>query len=286
MDATIGKHMRGSRPPGLPHLGAAMNAFADVDRSGRGPELLRYLDDAHRGLSDPKNVMRAGLAVEPGQSVLDLGCGAGHELVELESAGRRAFGVDSSSVMLEASRLRLQNHGLAVRLVHADAHGLPFADEAFAGCRIERVLQHVRDPAAVLAEAHRVLRPGGGLAVLEPDWASLALASADTEAARLVAEAVGSHIPHRRIGRDLRRLLIQAGFTDVRTETELVVYSSVAELSHVISLERAAHVASTGAPIARERIEALLREQRALSESGAFHATFQRCVIAWARRPE
>ncbi|WP_327135105.1 methyltransferase domain-containing protein [Streptomyces sp. NBC_01343] len=115
-----------------------MNAFADVDRSGRGPELLRYLDDVHRGLIEPKNVMRAGLAVKPGHRVLDLGCGAGHELVELERAGRSAFGVDSGSVMLEASRLRLGAHGLPVRLVHADAHDLPFADASFAGCRIER----------------------------------------------------------------------------------------------------------------------------------------------------
>ncbi|WP_406187009.1 methyltransferase domain-containing protein [Streptomyces sp. NBC_01006] len=250
-----------------------------------GPELLRYLDEAHRGLLVPKNVMRAGLAVGPGHGILDLGCGAGHELVELESAGCRAFGVDSSSVMLEASRLRLEAHGLPVRLVHADVHDLPFADATFAGCRIERVLQHVRDPATVLAGAHRVLRPGGSLAVLEPDWASVALASADTEAARVVADAVGSHIPHRQIGRDLRRLLIEAGFTDVRTETELVVYSSLTELSHVISLERAAHVAWSGGLIARERAEALLREQLALSEAGAFHATFQRTVIAWARRP-
>ncbi|MER6775905.1 MULTISPECIES: hypothetical protein [unclassified Streptomyces] len=88
-----------------------------------------------------------------------------------------------------------------------------------------------------------------------------------------MADAVGSHIPHRQIGRDLRRLLTEAGFTDVRTETELVVHSSLTELSHVISLERAAHVAWTGGLIARERAEALLREQQALSEAGAFHAT-------------
>ncbi|WP_372481353.1 methyltransferase domain-containing protein [Streptomyces flavotricini] len=74
--------------------------------------------------------MRAGLAVKPGHRVLD-----------------------SSSVMLEASRVRLGAHGLPVRLVHADAHDLPFADASFAGCRIERVLRHVRDPAAVLAGA-------------------------------------------------------------------------------------------------------------------------------------
>ncbi|MFJ7589292.1 methyltransferase domain-containing protein [Streptomyces sp. NPDC097617] len=261
-----------------------MNAFADVDRSGRGPELLDYLDDAHRGLAAPKRVMRAGLTVPAGHSVLDLGCGAGHELVELERAGLRAFGADSSRVMLDASRRRLERLGLPVRLVRADAQRLPYADGAFAGCRIERVLQHVADPAAVLAQAHRVLRQGGQLAVLEPDWGSLVLASDDPEAARIVADAVGARVPHRRMGRDLRRLLIRTGFTDVRVEVETVAYASIAELSHVISLERAAQAAWSGAAIARGRAEALLREQQELSESGAFHATFQRTTVAWARR--
>lgn len=262
-----------------------MNDFSDVDRSGRGPQLLDYLDHAHQGLSAPKAVMRAGLAVSPGRRVLDLGCGAGHELVELEHAGLHALGVDSSDVMLDASRRRLEALGLPVRLVRADAHRLPFADSAFAACRIERVLQHVDDPAAVLAEVRRVLHPDGVLAVLEPDWASLVLASADAEAACVVADAVGSHIPHRRIGRDLRRLLTEAGFTDVRTEVELMVYPSLTELSHVISLERVARAAWTGGLIPRGRAEALVREQLALSESGGFHATFQRSVVAWARRP-
>ncbi|MFE5805292.1 methyltransferase domain-containing protein [Streptomyces sp. NPDC056491] len=262
-----------------------MNAFTDVDRSGRGPELLHYLDDAHRGLAAPKGVMRAGLDVPAGHDVLDLGCGAGHELVELERTGRCAFGADSSRLMLDASRQRLEALGLPVRLVRADAHRLPYADGAFAGCRVERLLQHVDDPAAVLAEAHRVLRPGGSLAVLEPDWASLALASEDPEAARIIADAVGGHVPHRRMGRQLRGLLVAAGFADVRVEVELVVYTSVAELSHVISLERATHAAWTGGLIPRERARALLREQHLLSESGGFHATFQRATVAWARRP-
>ncbi|MFG2987792.1 methyltransferase domain-containing protein [Streptomyces sp. NPDC048257] len=261
-----------------------MNDFADVDRSGRGPELLDYLDHAHHGLSAPKNVMRTRMAVPVGHGVLDLGCGAGHELVELERAGLRAYGADSSRVMLDASRRRLEAFGLPVRLVRADAHRLPYADGSFAGCRIERVLQHVNDPAAVLAEAHRVLRPGGSLTVLEPDWASLVLASGDPEAARAVADAVGGRVPNRQVGRHLRRLLTSAGFTDVRAEVELVVYASATELSRVISLERAARAAWTGGLIPRGRAEALLREQAALTESGGFHATFQRTTVAWARR--
>lgn len=185
-----------------------VNPFSDVDTSGRAAELVEYLDHADRGLRAPKQTLRAGLGLAAGSRVLDLGCGAGHELVELEQAGIHAYGVDPSATMLNASRDRLADHGHPARLTLADGQQLPFADGYFDGCRIERVLQHVPDPAAVLSQAHRVLRPGGLIAILEPDWASLTLSSTDPEATRAVEDHVGADIAHRDIGRHLRRLLV------------------------------------------------------------------------------
>ncbi|MEU8617309.1 methyltransferase domain-containing protein [Streptomyces sp. NPDC048623] len=262
-----------------------MNPFSDVDRSGRALELVDYLDHAHRGLHAPKILMRAGLDLAQGSHVLDLGCGTGHELIELERAGWHAYGIDSSAAMLDHCRARLKSDGLPARLTLGDAHRLPFPDRTFDGCRIERVLQHLADPATALKEVRRVLRPGGRLAVMEPDWASFTLASADTEAVRAVADSVGGHIPHREIGRHLRRLLVDAGFEDLHSEVDLAVYRTTAELSHVISLERAAERAWTTGRIERSRAETLLLEQRDLSESGGFHATLNRVVVAWARSP-
>ncbi|MDI2125428.1 methyltransferase domain-containing protein [Yinghuangia seranimata] len=265
-----------------------MNDFSDVDRSGRAAELVEHLDHVDRALrapGGPKERLRAHLALAPGSRVLDLGCGAGHELVQLERDGLCAFGVDASATMLAASRARLAGLGHPARLVRADAQHLPFADRQFDGCRIERVLQHVASPAAVLAGAHRVLRPGGLIAVLEPDWASLTLVSQDAEAARAVADEAGGHIPHRDIGRHLRRLLADAGFVDVRVDVELMVYGSVEDLSRMVSLEHVVDRACAAGRIEHSRGVALLREQRSLSKSGAFHATIHRSVLAWARRP-
>jgi SAM-dependent methyltransferase len=261
-----------------------VNAFSAVDASGRAAELVEYLEYADRGLRAPKETLRAGMGLGAGSRVLDLGCGAGHELVELERAGIHGYGVDSSAVMLEASRDRLTDHGFPARLTLADARDLPFADGYFDGCRIERVLQHVPDPAAVLREVHRVLRPGGRIAVLEPDWASLTLSSVDAEAARVVADEVGGDIPHRDIGRHLRRLLVEAGFIGARIEVELAVYSSMDELAHMVSLERAVGRAGGAGRLDAARAEGWLAEQRQLSAGGMFHATINRSVLAWARR--
>ncbi|WP_051944246.1 methyltransferase domain-containing protein [Streptacidiphilus rugosus] len=262
-----------------------MNAFSNVDASGRAAELLDYLDHADRGLRAPKAALRSGLDLDPGSRVLDLGCGGGHELVALEEAGMDAYGVDTSAAMLASARDRLAALGRPARLGQADGAELPFPDGYFDGCRIERVLQHVANPAAVLREVRRTVRPGGRVALLEPDWASFTLASADAHAARSVADQVGADITHRDIGRHLRRLLVQGGFTEVRIEVELVVHTSLEDLSRMVSLERAAERSCASGLLDRSRAAELLREQRRLSDAGAFHSTINRSVLAWACRP-
>ncbi|WP_160311599.1 methyltransferase domain-containing protein [Streptacidiphilus melanogenes] len=270
----------------VPVEAAGVNAFSDVDASSRAAELVRYLDHADRGLHAPKRTLRAGFEARPGGRVLDLGCGTGHELVRLEHDGFDAVGVDFSAEMLRAGRERLGACGRPVRLAVADGARLPFADASFDGCRVERVLQHVASPAAVLGEILRVLRPGGAVAILEPDWASFTLAATDPEAARAVADAVGADIAHRDIGRHLRRHLVGAGFAEVRTDVELVVYSTQEDLANIIGLARAAARAVERGTLDRARADAFLTEQHQLSDAGAFHATLNRSVLAWARRPE
>ena len=96
------------------------------------------------------------LAIGPGQSVLDVGAGAGEDLralAELVSPGGRAVGVDSSPASPE--------------VLLADACALPFDDDSFDACRCDRTLQHVADPQRALAEMVRVTRPGGVVLVSE-----------------------------------------------------------------------------------------------------------------------
>ncbi|MGW6979183.1 hypothetical protein ACWGE1_07010 [Streptomyces sp. NPDC054932] len=105
------------------------------------------------------------------------------------------------------------------------------------------------------------------------------------QSTRTAADEVGRHIAHRDIGRHLRRLLAHAGFAEARMDVELVVYGSVEELSYMVSLEHVVERACTAGRIAHPRGDALLREQRSLSEAGAFHASINRSVLARARRP-
>ena len=94
----------------------------------------------------------------PGEGMcLDLGCGGGHYFDALAATGRTVVGLDYSADQLRfaASRSR--------QVVRADAAALPFADAAFTAVASMWISTDVDDFAAVMAEAARVLTPGGVL---------------------------------------------------------------------------------------------------------------------------
>jgi ArsR family transcriptional regulator len=102
-------------------------------------------------------------------ALLDIGTGTGRLLELVAPRATRVLGVDMSRDMLALARARLAERGLADRAVvrQADMYRLPFADAAFDAVALQMVLHYAEDPAAALAEAARVLRPGGLLLIAD-----------------------------------------------------------------------------------------------------------------------
>jgi SAM-dependent methyltransferase len=96
-----------------------------------------------------------------GRDVLDIGCGAGLDLVQLARCGARGAGAELSRVSLDLARSYLAGEGLGALLVQADAVGLPFRDESFDLVLCHGVLPFAPEPAAIVAESWRVLRQDG-----------------------------------------------------------------------------------------------------------------------------
>ena len=134
------------------------------------PELSRVPDasvESFAGVANHWTLRRIG----PGEVVLDLGCGAGTDLlIAAQMTGRkgRAIGVDMTPAMLAQARASAQKMGLAnVALHEALIESLPIEDASIDVVISNGVIDLVPDKHAVLDEIDRVLRPGGRLQVAD-----------------------------------------------------------------------------------------------------------------------
>jgi ubiquinone/menaquinone biosynthesis C-methylase UbiE len=96
------------------------------------------------------------------QKILDVGAGQGGLVLELLARGADAYGVEPGEEFASVARLRLDEAGYdPARILVKNAESLPFADGFFDYVISLQVLEHVQNPAGVLGEIFRVLRPGG-----------------------------------------------------------------------------------------------------------------------------
>jgi SAM-dependent methyltransferase len=196
---------------------------------GRVPHSSKYLDRiaGSSGGQEYKQQALVALDLQPGQAVLDMGCGPGTDLPILAEAVTSAgsvIGVDHAATFVEEARERVADTPW-VQVRVGDAHQLPLEDHSVDRARADRVIQHVEDPAAALAEFRRVLRPGGIAVVAEPDWDTLATAPGDLEVNRAFNRFVCAvRVRNAIVGRQLAGLAEGAGLEvlDVFASTPLL----------------------------------------------------------------
>jgi SAM-dependent methyltransferase len=106
--------------------------------------------------------VRARAREAAGRPALEVGCGTGRWLAEAASAGAAAIGLDPSTEMLARARERVP----AVPLLRARGEAIPLAPASCGAVLAVYAVHHLDEPARFVAEAARVLHPGGRLAVV------------------------------------------------------------------------------------------------------------------------
>jgi ubiquinone/menaquinone biosynthesis C-methylase UbiE len=138
-----------------------------------GPN-YQYFEKLHLTYKSPGHLMHKKMKlvssyVNPGESLIDVGCGTGEFVVQFKDRFNRLVGIDTSSHAIEFTARRLGNNR-NVRLECGALGSFHFPAEDFDVCLCLDVLEHVETPLLLLQEIHRILRPEGEIVVTVPNW--------------------------------------------------------------------------------------------------------------------
>ena len=138
--------------------------FADA---APGTRHFYELVEAHRYTKEWHIPAAADFAGARGLKVLEIGCGLGTDGAQFAEAGADYTGVDLTEAAVELARRRFELFDLPGTFQTADAENLSFPDESFDLVYSHGVLHHTPDTGKAIQEIHRVLKPGGQIALLD-----------------------------------------------------------------------------------------------------------------------
>lgn len=257
--------------------------FRRVDESGNATAYIDFLD---RFAADRREMIEIGLdllALRPGSSVLDVGCGPGAIIPLLASrvgTNGRVAGIDPSRELVIEAHRRFNGSGLPVEIGVGDAKALDFADATFDAARTDRVLVYVSDLRGAVLELTRVTKSGGHVVVTEPDMGASMVDSSDAETTRAVLAGICDEFPNGWVGRQLRAAFLDAGLTGVEVRLFSVVHTQLAPWSERMGIKGVLRKITDSGRISGEATEAWFDDLRMRDAAGRFFAANTLCMVS------
>lgn len=215
------------------------NEWKNPDSAVDPTAYVRYLDGIFEGMAslgpavDYKCQVYQMMEIKAGDSIIDIGCGTGADVLALSElltktgGGGKVTGVDISDTMVREAQDKLKSRSditrISERRVKIDFHTgdaqqlVDIPSDSYDICRSDRSLQHVPSPKAAVAEMVRISKPDvGRIIVTEPDWETLVI---DSPSHGRVTRKIINHFTDTRVngwmGRQLSRIFKNAGLVDV-----------------------------------------------------------------------
>ena len=187
--------------------------MAKLEFQDEGARLVEAINMVPDTIGRRQAIIRA-LRLKTAERVLDLGSGPGHQALEMApmvGPSGKVDGVDVSDSMLQIARARCAGV-MNVEFHKADAAQLPFADGTFDAVMSSMVFEYLPDVPRALREAHRVLKPGGRVAIHDCDWGATLWRSSDPARMARILQVWDRHLEDPHLPQTLPTKLRAAGF--------------------------------------------------------------------------
>lgn len=263
--------------------------FRDVDKSGDTGSCQRCLD-LIAGIpffhEIKEETVRIIAATDPAL-VLDAGCGAGIDLVSLApslSAHSRIIGLDASQSLLALAAERTSSIKERCSLVRGDITQIPCKDSVFDACRIDRVLQHLREPQIGIRELVRVIRPGGTLVAFDNDWNTFSINLDDQDTAVRICRFWRDSFASGRIGSELPGIFEKCGLVEIHAELRTLTLTDLSVAGQVFDLFVLLDRTEQTGVLTLEKIAAVRAELHRRAQEGMFSSGYNGFLV-WGTKP-
>lgn len=203
---------------------------------------VRHLDALAKINIERKQHVYTLLHVHTGSRVLDIGCGPGTDtlpLGQLVGPTGQVVGVDSDSSIVEEANRRSSSAEINSWVEHkvVDATALPFEDNYFDACHSERMFLHLQYPELAFSQIVRVTKPGGWIAVIDTDGATLSIDTTEVDIERRIAPFWSIKHNNGYAGRQLYRLFRQLDLIDVHVEINAGPFPDLQTATYLLKLD-------------------------------------------------
>ncbi len=245
-----------------------------MSKSEFDDEFLRLVEEfnSSAGAIERRSRILRALDLQPGNNVLDIGSGPGHQVAEIApivAPGGLVKGLDSAESAIMIARERWTGFD-NLEFVSGDAYKLPFDESTFDAVMSSQVFEYLDDVVAALSEVFRVLKPGGKVLIHGTEWGALLWRSNNAERMARIMNIWNGHLADPHMPQALAKKLRTAGFKEVKAEPVVHVETNYdpSSMSAILMKFVVGYVMSRG--ISQDEADAWLNDLIGLGATGDY----------------